>query len=99
MTKEKMERLDTGRAIERDIRQPNSDPVPEAELARFHTCGPPDSQFEQLTELHKKIGSRNYAKLHQQLTGMHVAVPTSTVQAQTPDDWRETTEEMPVSAT
>ena len=74
MTNEKMARLDTGRVVQKDIKQPDSDPVPEAELVRFHTCGPPDCNFEEITELHKKIGSRNYAKLHQELTGMRVAV-------------------------
>ena len=63
MTKEKMKRLDTGRVIEKDLKQPSSEPVPKEKLFRFHTCGPPDCQFGQLTELHKKIGSKNHAKI------------------------------------
>ena len=72
-------------------------------------CGPPDYNFDEITELHKQIGSRNYAKVHQELTRMQVAVSTSTVQAQasddtsvmqtqTPDNWQATKKDMPVSA-
>ena len=109
MTNEKMARLDTGRVVQQDIRLPDSDPVPESELVRFHMCGPPDCNYDEIKELHKQIGKCNYAKLHQKLTKMQVAPSTSTVQfqasddtgvmqTQTPDNWQEKVKDMPVSA-
>ena len=86
MTNEKMALLDTGRVVQQDIRLPDSDPVPESELVRFHMCGPPDCNYDEITGLHKQIGKRNYAKVHQELTKMQVAPSTSTVQIQTSND-------------
>ena len=99
MTKEKMKRMDTGRVIEKDLKQPSSKPVPKSELVAFHTCGPPDCQFGKLTELHKIIGSRNFAKLYQEANGMHVAVSTSTVETQTLDDQLEALVSGPITET
>ena len=82
MTKEKMAILDTGRVVQQDIRI-NSAPVPESELVRFHMCGPPDCNYDEVREWHQQIGRCNYAKLHQKLTKMRVAPSSSTVQIQT----------------
>ena len=92
MTKEKRKLLDTGRVIRQDIRI-NSAPVPSSDLVRFHMCGPPDCDFEEVRECSQQIGECNYARLHQRLTKMRVAISTSTVQVQTdePDDPGDTT--------
>ena len=85
MTKEKRKLLDTGRVIRQDIRV-RSAPVPNSELTRFHMCGPPDCNFEEIRECSQRIGELNYAGLHQKLTKMRVVIPTSTVQVQTEND-------------
>ena len=81
MTREKMTLLDTGRVVQQDIRI-SSAPVPESDLVRFHMCGPPDCDYEEVRECHQQIGECNYAKLHQRLTKMRVTPSTSTVQVQ-----------------
>ena len=87
MTKEKRTLLDTGRVVRQDIRI-SSAPVPESDLVRFHMCGPPDCDYDEVRECHQQIGECNYAKLHQKITKMWVTPSTSTVQVQTdePDD-------------
>ena len=85
MTKEKRKLLDTGRVISQDIRV-KSAPVPSSELTRFHMCGPPDCDFEEIRECSQRIGEFNYAGLHQRLTRTCVMVPTSAVQVQTEND-------------
>merc|ERR1711894_752772 len=92
MTKEKRKLLDTGRVVRQDIRV-KSAPVPEADLVRFHMCGPPDCDYDEIRECYQQMGRCNYAKLHQRITKMWVAPSTSTVQVQTdePDDAIDTT--------
>ena len=48
MTNEKMALLDTGRVVQQDIRIRDSAPVPESELVRFHMCGPPDCNYDEI---------------------------------------------------
>ena len=99
MTKEKRKLLDTGRVIRQDIRV-KSAPVPSSELTRFHMCGPPDCNFEEIRECSQRIGELNYAGLHQRLTKMRVVIPTSAVQVQTDDNVTVSasqTDEMPIS--
>ena len=99
MTKEKRKLLDTGRVIRQDIRV-RSAPVPSSELTRFHMCGPPDCNFEEIRECSQRIGELNYAGLHQRLTKMQVVIPTSTVQVQTENDVTVSasqTDEMPIT--
>ena len=77
--------MDTGRVISQDIRV-KSAPVPSSELTRFHMCGPPDCDFDEIRECSQRIGEFNYAGLHQRLTRTCVMVPTSAVQVQTEND-------------
>ena len=60
MTKEKRKLLDTGRVISQDIRV-RSAPVPISELTRFHMCGPPDCDLDEIRECSQRIGEFNYA--------------------------------------
>ena len=99
MTKEKRKLLDTGRVVRQDIRV-KSAPVPEADLVRFHMCGPPDCDFEEVRECSQQVGECNYAGLHQRLTRMRVAIPTSAVQVQTDDNMTVSasqTDDVPIS--
>ena len=67
MTKKKMALLDTGRVVQQDIRI-NSTPVPESDLVRFHMCGPPDCDYDEVREWCQQIAAC-LLLLHKLMTG------------------------------